>query len=409
MKINYDLSSKELVSQMNIAIGIYQKRKSLKRSKKKKIKTFTQILFQKYTMCLIGIMLMVLISTFKNSDNLSMIIFSITILLFLKNTISLIKSIIKYRSQKKRYQKGTIRFNKDGLVDIYEEEKMISRSWDEIELIVMTDKLILIFDKVNSFFMIPNDTKKEAKVKQVLEKYKINDKLIIKELPQKWQNIIWNYTTYIMIFLIITGLYIFWDYINVCLIDQEIYNINNTEEQIDFQIKSYEKYGIVEKDLKEYFKKFKEARKSYEENKAETIYSFLTIDVLKKRDELEKIKNSLEEKEQIASQGIEIIMELLEEETAMKEIKEQNLGEYFEDTFKKYALTEYDDFYKEGWIEELAKNKSQMTYVKRALEILIEEPECWYIENEKFYMNDKNIEEYNKIHDIILGSNSNKV
>ena len=409
MKINYDLSSKELVSQMNIAIGIYQKRKSLKRSKKKKIKTFTQILFQKYTMCLIGIMLMVLISTFKNSDNLSMIIFSITILLFLKNTISLIKSIIKYRSQKKRYQKGTIRFNKDGLVDIYQEEKMISRSWDELEIIVMTDKLILIFDKVNSFFMIPNDTKKEAKVKQVLEKYKINDKLIIKELPQKWQNIIWNYTTYIMIFLIITGLYIFWDYINVCLIDQEIYNINNTEEQIDFQIKSYEKYGIVEKDLKEYFKKFKEARKSYEENKAETIYSFLTIDVLKKREELEKINNSLEEKEQIASQGIETIMELLEEENAMKEIKDENLGEYFEDIFKKYALTEYDDFYKEGWREELAKNKSQMTYVKRALEILIEEPECWYIENEKFYMNDKNIEEYNKIHDIILGSNSNKV
>jgi len=409
MKISYELTKKEYCHLYNIAVGALKRKNFLKKIPTQRIFTYFQKSFQKYAIGFITFFIALFFQDFIELEKISLIIFLISFWILLENTISIIKWTIHFHQNKKLGTKGTFRFNKDGIIEIREETIVMSRAWNEIDYILSTEEIILIFMKKKSFFLIPNSPKNKEKLIEYLQKNSLNIKWIEKITLKKLRKFMFYYAPYFIAFFISVIGYIFWTYYNFCQLDKEVWKINKNDYQVDENIYSFGKYSEVEKVLKEYYNDFRTQKEIFMENSALTIYSSITIEVLKNPEELLNIQKSVEEKSKKSTEAIQNILNLLNEEITMSKIKSKNLNSYYEKIFHKYALTNNDKYYLESWVKELENNQEKIKYVKRILEILITEPDCWYIEEEKLYMCDKNREEYNNLYQKIQKDYSNKL
>ena len=394
MKIKQELAPKEYRKFYNLAKGTFQKE-----NKYRKLKFYTTVISHRYFLCVILIFFIAFFDTFIHLEWLANTIIFLFLILFIITTTNLIKYVINYNKKKRIFQKGEISFNKDGISYRTQSKKIYQRTWDEIEEVLYTKDVIIICSLDQMYFIIKNIDDYEKECKELLKKHKKDikqiNRAITKGIKRLWQ----QHGLYILGILISFGIYTFWDYYNNCLLDQEMWKTNEAEYQVDYKIYSYEKYGIVESTLKTYFDEFRSSKEKYQENAAITIFSALNIDFLKdEKNRLPEILNSLDEKEKNATDAIHNILNLLDEEKVMKRIEEKQLGEYYNGIFKKYALTEKDEEYKLSWKEEQKSNQEQMNSVRRALEILIQNDQCWYIEENEFFMCDDFIEEYNNLY-----------
>lgn len=394
MKIKQKLSPKEYQKFLNLAIGTFQKYNLHRRAK-----YCTTIIMQRYIVCAILLFSIALFDTFIYLNLLTALLAMAFMILVITTTINLLKYWLLLYQKKKNFLNVEISFNKVGISYRAQNEKIYQRTWDEIEEVLYTDEVLIICSLDQMYFIIKNENGYEKKCQELFKKYKKNikqsDGIIQKGFKRFWH----HYGLYMLGLLISFGVCTFWDYYNNCLLDQEMWKINETEYQVDFKIYSHEKFGIIESTLKTYFDEFRTSKEKYQENSAITIFSNLNIDFLKnEKEKLSEILNSLEEKEKNANDAIVSILNLLDEKKVMKRIEEKELNEYYNDLFKKYALTEKDEEYKKSWKEEQKSNQEQMSAVRRVLEILIQNDECWYIEENEFFMCDDYIEEYNNLY-----------
>ena len=403
MKISSEITKKEYFKSFNLANNLSK----TKKISQKRLMTTSQKNIQYLIICFTLLASISLTNTLINLDWLTNLLFFLFLCLMIYIIWNTIKFIYNYQTKKKKTNQIEIRWNKDGIIDISEENNYIARTWDEVKFILKTEQEILINCQNSHTFILPNQKDINKKLDQILKKYAPSLAIVEKQRPQKFQKHLWNWGIYFLIFLITFGISIFWDYYNTCLLDQEIYKINNNNYQVDEKIYSYEKFGIIEKALKEYFQEFYNAKEMYEQNKASTIFLSITIDKLKNsKEKIPEMENQLPKHEQLATEAINKLIQLLDENSSKEIVEKYQLDKYFENIFKKYAFTEYDYYYLESWKKELAKNEEQMKLVKRAIEILKQE-NCWYIENDKLYMCNDYLDEYNTIYYDIMNEEKN--
>lgn len=406
MKINYDISSKEYFSYLNITTGFLSEKRKWK--KDRSLKTFAQISIRNYLLCFLFIPLIAFFDTFINLDNLTFFFAMCLILTLFFQTINLLLFLISCFQKTRKPMKGEIRIDEDGITERLDSGKQISRKWSGIKNILIHDDVIFIYNNRGTTFLIPNKGDNEKKVRDIVKKLEKEKLLIECYEPHGFHRHFEIWGKYLLIFLVTVGIAIYWDYYNISLIDDEIWKINNSEyKEINEEIVSYQKFGVVEKTLKEYFKEFYEAKERYYANEASMVFSKVTIDILKNNpDELNHLYDSLSSYEDEANKAAQNIIDLLTEEKVMERIRVKNLGENYENNFKDYALTKEDAIHAKSWHEELEKNRTKMKYVKRALEILTNEKECWYIEDDMLYVCDEYLDEYNRLYDLILDHKS---
>lgn len=402
MKINYSTSRREYISCLNKVNGfLLEKRKW---NKDKTLKTFSQLSIRNYILCFLFIPLIAIFDTFTNLDSFTFFLALCLILLLGIQTIRIIIFLLQAIKRGKNSLKGELTIDEDGITDQIENRKPIFRKWREIKHILIHDDVILIYTHHGTNLFIPNKSNVEKKVIEQLEKLK-KDKLIVDVFTYHGltKNIqVWG--KYLLVVFILFGIAVFWDYYNISLIDEQVWKINNSGyEEIDEHIFSYQKFGIVEKTLKEYFKEFYNSKEQYFEYEATAIYSKITIELLKDHpDQLTNMLNDLPMNEELATKAVKNIVSLLNEDEVMERIRKKNLGVNYENTFKDYALMEEDATHMKNWQKELDQNTKKMSYVKRALEILVNERECWYVENDTFYMCDDYLDEYNQLYNYII-------
>lgn len=407
MKINFELSHKELLKYYNIAYGILTDKKAWKKEEKV-TKTFFEKKIRNYFLCFFCIPLIAFFDTFIHLDLFTNFLAFIMICLFLINTISIIIFFVNFKNYNKHYKAGEIRLEEDGMNVNFESGTTIETNWHHLKIMIH-EEIILFSSFGKKMFLIPNQSENRKKIQEYINQRKQEKRITYgfqtKGIIHHFQ--IWG--KYALILVILLGIAIFWDIYNISLIDKEIWKINNSGyENVDGYIFSYQKFGVIEKTLKEYFKEFYQEKENYYQNNAVHLFSNITVDLLKnKPEELNQLLKSLPEKNEIATNSILNIIDLLNEEQVMKRIQEKRLGENYEDTFKSYALTKEDEKHIVSWKEELKVNEVKMSHLKKALNILINAKKCWYIEDDTFYMCDEHLEEYNAIYDFILDKNEN--
>lgn len=402
------MTKKEYFKYFNTVYGILLEKFWNKKIKKRKIKKTTEWIIKNYLVSIGIFFFIAFYDTFLNLEWVTyLLVFSFLIIL-VANTIIMLDFIVKYQKNKKALS-GEIKINKDNIIDLKEKGHSFSRTWDEIEFIISTKEAIFLFAKHKKFFIIPQKEKREEKVESIIKETSKELQIMKKEYQtgiKKW--LIWG--VYILLPIIAFLFFGCWYNYNISLMEEEIRKINEYEYQIDSHIYSYEKFGVIEQILKEYYDEFRKTREKYTNNSAEEIFSEITMDVLKNNPrQLQVMKESLEEREENATNAINHLLDLLTEEKVMKRITRKEWGETYENIFWTYAFTNYDSYYIESWQKELERNTTAMTYVKRAIEILTNEKKCWYIENDKLYMCDQYREEYNKLYQLILGDESKKI
>lgn len=408
MKINFELSKKERLKYYNIAYGMISDKKNWKKDEKI-TKTFFEKKIRCYFLCFFCIPLIAFFDTFIHFYILTNILALLMIILFLYNTFSILTFFLFLYHYAKNYKAGEIVLNADGFLGNFETGKTINIEWHNLNIIIH-EEIILFSSSGKKMILIPNQSENRKKIQEYLKKIQQEKHLKYGFETKGFIHHFQSWGKYALIFIILLGIAIFWDIYNISFIDDEIWKINNSGyENIDNYIYSYQKFGVIEKTLKEYFKEFYQEKENYYQNSAVTIFSNITVDLLKNNpNELDPLLKSLTEKKQNAKNAIYNIINLLEEEKVMTRIQEKRLGENYEDTFKSYALTKEDEKHISSWKAELEKNEIKMQYLKRALEILTKEKQCWYVEEDTFYMCDDYLEEYNMIYDLILEKKENQ-
>lgn len=408
MKINYEMSSKECISYVNLTTGFLKEKHKWK--KEKNLKTFASIFICNLLLCLLFIPLIGFFDTFNHFDFVTSF-FAICLLAFLGVQIfQVILFFINVIQERKRNLKGVLKIDEQGITQISENANEIFRKWSEIQNILIHDNVILIITKHGMNFLLPNYDDTEKKLREELEKQKKSKLIVDVYTAHGFTYLFQVFGKPLLLFFIFMGISVFWDYYNISLIDNEVWKINNSGyEEIDEHIHSYQKFGVIEKTLKEYFKEFFYSKQTYYNHKADAIFRKVTIDLLKNHpEEIGTLLNSLSKEEQMATQAGLNIISLLDESIVMERIKAKNLGFNYEETFKDYALTEDDAVHAKSWQKEIEDNQTKMGYVKKALQILNDHPDCWYVEDDTFYVCDDYLEEYNTLYDLILNQKSSE-
>lgn len=203
---------------------------------------------------------------------------------------------------------------------------------------------------------------------------------------------------YILGCLFSLGIAAGWDMYNLSIIDKEIIKIVKSES-IDSNVYAYEKFGIVERELKKYYVDFYENKKMYEENEAGYIFSQLTNTYLQEnKDELKDLLKDLPSRKIRVEKAIQNIVNLMSEEVIMERIQKSELEGFYEDIYRDYVFNSEKSYFQNLKF----KNEEKMMYLERLLEILLISPSVWYIEDGTLYFIDSNyLKEYQNLYDLI--------
>jgi len=404
MKIHYKMTSKEYIHYLNVAQGVYLDRKKLKRKPNKRIRTLSNKIITNYLCILALIPAISFFDSFLNGEIISDILTILLLLIVSINTLLGLLAIIPFLKNRSKLIQGEIFFTQDGFTDISENNQEITKKWSELNLILVTQEVILLFTK-RFLFLIPNEKDNWEKLSQITKEIPTIDKT--NNTESFIQKHFENWGKYLFLFLLTLCLDLSWNIYNINVIDQEVWKINNQTE-MDSHIYALEKFGVVESTLKDYFYEVRNNKEIYQANSALGTYGLLTLDFLKNhKEELPNILKELPTREKKSTEAIQNMLKLLSEETVKEKIQAKGLSNYYNELFLDYILTSENQIHFQHWQEELIKNSEKMGYVKRILEILTSKDSCWYVEEENLYMcNESQRLEYNNLRTKILDSQS---
>ena len=156
-------------------------------------------------------------------------------------------------------------------------------------------------------------------------------------------------------------------------------------------------YAKIEKVMKEYFKEYLDYYHEVEENDYIAIYNMVTADFLTYHtDDLPKLLNALDMYHEKANHGLEGMIKLLNKDEIEHRFIEADIDYYHLDFYKELMILDSDEEILSEWKNYKEENNEKMEYVKGMIEILANNMEEWYVEEETLYFtNDTLLEEYN--------------
>ena len=414
MRIDYEIPPKEYRRCFDLAQGIYAERKKIKRKPLRRVRSYSMILFANYLLCLIYIPFIAYFDTLVELDFLASFFALFMIVIFFLNTFSLFFSLFCYWKSAHMSKRGELRLEENSITDTTEDGKEISRNWQEIEFIYIKEEAIFFVAKKRIIFIVPKSLGKEKMVLAYLEQrkemypnLKIMDTIhhyYPEESKLKKHFLDWG--IYALSFIILLILAIAWDTYNFYLIHREMTFIEQEDFQVDNYIYSYEKFGIIEKELKDFFHTYKTNRNIYMENSATGITYLLTSEYLENnREDLEDLLKELPTMEKKTEKAINKLIELADQEKRMEELNKLDLGSVYTDLYKEYAFSFANERFKGEWSREIYNNHLRMQYLTRMIEILTLTNACWYIEDDLLYFCDEaQLKEYNALYDLLMDS-----
>ena len=411
MKVHYNMTSKEYVKYYNWAMGIFLQRRKIKKNPNLKRKSFIKIILKNYLLCIFCIPFLVFFDFFISFDVLSIYVSLFMIFTFLLNTLLLIVTTIKLIYTAKHSKKGELCFQENEILHTLENNQIITNQWENIEVIYALEKVVFIITKRKKFFLIPVDTLEQKKVVEYSKKKKQEypSILIIEEYEtteSRLKSLIHG-GLYVLSFFLLFVPIIIWDNYQLAILDREVEALYHYDKKVDKTIYSIEKYGTIEKELKDYFGNLQKQRKLYEENSSFALLNLLTIEYLDKhKEDLKELFQKFQTMENTTDKAIEKIIELLEEEKAMEKIRRWNLGEVYDTIYKEYIKELVNSQLKNQWEKERYNNHLRMQYLTRMVEILTLPNACWYIEKKNLYFcEEEQLREYNELYDKLMTNN----
>ena len=168
-------------------------------------------------------------------------------------------------------------------------------------------------------------------------------------------------------------------------------------EEVNMDITSKGEYAKIEKVMKEYYQEYLTYYDQVNENNYIAIYNMLTPEFLAyKKEDLEKLLKGLNSYQETFNQGIDGMINLLDEDLIEHKFIDANIDYYYLDFYKELMILESDQDTLATWREYKQENDEKMPYIKSMIEILAYNLEEWYIEDETLYINDNTLlEEYN--------------
>lgn len=170
MKIKYDLNSK-YTKYYNEANGMYIKKKKLLKNPNKKARGYIQqMILQSFILIIAFIALELVLEQLDLkfiSDYLSNLLTYIVILYYIMVVFFLL-TISNYKIGSK---KGILEINKEGIVDKSESGIEIKFPYKEIDLIVITNNIIVFFSQTPLMIFVNNDKIDEDKLISEIKKY----------------------------------------------------------------------------------------------------------------------------------------------------------------------------------------------------------------------------------------------
>lgn len=412
MKIYYDMTSKEYFKFYNQAMGIFLQKRKIKKNPMRRIKTSTQIIIGNYLLCFLYIPFIVFFDSFVSLGFLSFLFSTFFLLGLIFNTFFLFLVIVNFVKANMRVKKGELCFDAEGILDTAENGGVILKRWNEIDFVYVLEELIFIITKRKVVFFFPVDFLEQKKILEYLETIQNDSSLFIIDKQNdatvgKFEKHFFNWGIYIFSFVLLFFLVMGWDSYHLSILDREIEALYDSNKKIDTTIYSFEKYGIVEKELKNYFNDLQQYRNIYEENSAISIIYLLTAEYLEKhRDELPDLLQNFSTMENITENAIQKLIELFDEEKAMEKIRYWNLGEVYDSLYKDYISDFVSNQFRRQWEKELYENHLRMQYLTRMLEILTSPHACWEISNNYLYFcDDIQLKEYNELYDRLMENN----
>jgi len=157
MKIKYDLSN-NYFKYFNEANGVGFKKKSLLKNKGK-IEKATTILIKNF---IIFFLISILFIYGSVTYNYKILMTFGEIYMMISFCYIYLLGFLFYKSKSKvNNHKGELIINKDGIRDESSDKKIISLSWNNIELVAVTNNTITIITNLPILFIINNDRKEE--------------------------------------------------------------------------------------------------------------------------------------------------------------------------------------------------------------------------------------------------------
>lgn len=195
---------------------------------------------------------------------------------------------------------------------------------------------------------------------------------------------------------------------NIIIKEIEIINNLDVNDNIDMNIKSKNDYIKVETAVKEYYQELFINKRIFNNNRAESLFNILTPDYLNKnKSKLKSLNLSkmIKDKTNELEVSVNNIIDMLDSDRIMSYIKKYNLGDYYNDFYHEQMVSENDSSYQEEWTELLNINTEKIEYLDRVVDILVDNTNDWYIENNSLYFtDDKLLKEYNELHNLIYES-----
>ena len=172
-------------------------------------------------------------------------------------------------------------------------------------------------------------------------------------------------------------------------------NILNTGE-IDMSLETKGEYQKIERVMKEYYKEYISYYDSLYQNDYLAIYYLFTKEYLNNKTALPKLLQDLNSYQNNADEALDSMIKLLDEREIKLMFIDADIDYYHLDFYKELMILESDDETIKEWQNYKIENKEKMENIKKMLEILVNNEDMWYIEEDNLYINDEELlQEYN--------------
>lgn len=172
-------------------------------------------------------------------------------------------------------------------------------------------------------------------------------------------------------------------------------NILNTGE-VDMSLETKGEYQKIERVMKEYYKEYISYYDSLYQNDYLAIYNLFTKEYLNNKTALPKLLQDLNSYQNNADEALDSMIKLLDEREIKLMFIDADIDYYHLDFYKELMILESDDETIKEWQNYKIENKEKMENIKKMLEILVNNEDMWYIEEDNLYINDKELlQEYN--------------
>lgn len=111
---------------------------------------------------------------------------------------------------------------------------------------------------------------------------------------------------------------------------------------------------------------------------------------------------SLDERFNKCNASIKGMQEMLDENVALEYLYKYTKDSYLVDYYKTQLEFDYSKDYMDEWSNEIVDNTKDMVYVNKIVDILVNNENEWYIDDDTIYMYDDDLlKEYNKNYDLL--------